>query len=366
MEQKISKDKANFIKDYIKKIENCFSNYEENININNYENDIFDILTETINVFKNELPDLENSVWFRSGTAERDANIVIASLKKYLIDNGYKDKDIPKTQLDKFWTSYKAYFENELPYKDYLKNEYVTYDNWNGGTNYIDINYYYQFELHYGIEYDEDNFSNMTNIKMFIELSFLEWIKPDKRYEYTKDINKLFRRFKLPYKLYKGKIISEGYKTTAIDNKIINYAMLERKIQFAEEMILSNESLDKKCALDYIVDSLQYLISIQDGENIKEKYSNAAICIAKDITSKEYIVIKEEINEIMKIVNEFFDIRHNEYLNKSKEIRQPISNPVFIEYLYNRIYSLLFILKLNCSKRKDEQCSSSETLFPIE
>ena len=125
MEQKISKDKANFIKEYIKKIENCFSNYEENINFNNYESDIFDLLSETINVFKNELPDLENSVWFRSGTAERDANIVIASLKKYLIDNGYKDKDAPKTQLDKFWTSYKTYFENELPYKDYLKGEYV-------------------------------------------------------------------------------------------------------------------------------------------------------------------------------------------------------------------------------------------------
>ena len=82
MEQKISKDKANFIKDYIKKIENCFSNCEDNTNFNNYENDILDILTETINVFKNELPDLENSVWFRSGTAERDANIIIASLKK--------------------------------------------------------------------------------------------------------------------------------------------------------------------------------------------------------------------------------------------------------------------------------------------
>lgn len=52
--------------------------------------------------------------------------------------------------------------------------------------------------------------------------------------------------------------------------------MLERKIQYAEEMILSSENLDKKCALDYIIDSLQYIISIQDGTGITDKYSNAS------------------------------------------------------------------------------------------
>ena len=48
----------------------------------------------------------------------------------------------------------------------------------------------------------------------------------------------------------------------------------------------------------------------------------------------------------MKISNEYFDIRHNEYLNEAKEKREPITDEVFIEYLYNRAYSLLYILKL--------------------
>ena len=59
-----------------------------------------------------------------------------------------------------------------------------------------------------------------------------------------------------------------------------------------------------------------------------------------------YAVVKNEINELMKISNEYFDIRHNEYLNKAKEKREAITDPIFIEYIYNRAYSLLYILKL--------------------
>lgn len=48
----------------------------------------------------------------------------------------------------------------------------------------------------------------------------------------------------------------------------------------------------------------------------------------------------------MKISNEYFDIRHNEYLNKAKEKREAITDSIFIEYLYNRAYALLYILKM--------------------
>lgn len=347
MNQKIANDKGVFIEEYIVKIENTMTTIDNDFDYDNYENCIFVVLSEVIRIFKNDIPELEDSAIFRSGSAERDANTIIGILKKHLIDNGYKTKNKKITIIDKFWTSFKTYFENELPYQELLKDEYVRYDNWDGGIYYTDINYNYQFELHYGIEYNEEDFSNINTIKMFIELSFAEWIKPDKRYDYTKEVNKIFRKFRLPYKLNKGKITSEGYRTTTIDNKIINFAMLERKIQFAEEMILSQDKLDKKCALDYIVDSLQYLLSLQEGETIKDKYSNAALLLCSDKNDKQYSVINNEINEIMKIVNEYFDIRHNEYLNKSKEVRQPITNPIFIEYLYNRIYSLLYLIKLN-------------------
>lgn len=347
MTQKISTDKGSFVEEYIIKIENSMVTIDDNFDYDTYESYIFDVLSEVIRIFKNDIPELEDSAIFRNGTAERDANTIIGILKKYLIDNGYKSSNKKVTVIDRFWTSFKTYFENELPYQEFLKDEYIRYDNWNNGTYYIDINYSYQFELHYGIEYNEENFTNINTIKMFIELSFAEWIKTDKRYNYTKEVNKIFRKFKLPYKLNKGKVTSEGYRTTTVDDKIINYTMLERKIQFAEEMILSQDKLDKKCALDYIVDSLQYILSIQKGENIKQKYSNAALLMCSDKDDKQYSVINNEINEVMKIVNEYFDIRHNEYLNKSKEVRQSITNPIFIEYLYNRIYSLLYLIKIN-------------------
>lgn len=346
MSNNLTDEKVSFIKDYINKIRNEFAIYEDNLEICNNESYLFDLLFETIKVFKNEIPELEDAVLFRTGTSSRDASTVIALLKKYLIDNGYKEVKETDSQIEKFWTSFKTFFENELPYQDLLKEEYIRYDNWNDGTYYLDINYNYQFNLYYGINCEEENFKDISYIKLFIELSFKEWIKTEKRYEYTKKVNQLFRNFKLPYKLQSGKIVGQGYKTTNLDDKIINYAMLERKIQFAEEMILSKETLDKKVALDYIVDSLQYLISIQKGKNKSDKIKNAAKLFAEDENSKMYAVIKSEINEIMKISNEYFDIRHNEYFNEKREIREPITDLLFIEYLYNRIYAIVYNLKL--------------------
>ena len=349
MAEKISEDKKDFITGYMDKLQQQLDEYERGLDLGGDENAILGTVREVINVLGSEIPELESSVLFRNGTTVQDARVTIGLLKKYLIDNGFSVKTENKTNIDKFWTSFVTYFEHELPYKDYLKDMYVRYDGWNGGTYYPDIDYDQQFRLHYGVSYNEEMFKAITNIKRFIELSFAEWIKPDKRYEYTKDINGLFRKFKLPYKLSKGKVISSSYKTTNIDDKIINYSMLERKIQFAEEMIMSNETLDKKVALDYIVDSLQYLVSIQRGKTVKEKYSNSAKIICGDDKSKQYIVIRNELDEIMKVANVFFDIRHNEYLNVMNEKREALGNPIFIEYLYNRIYSLVYILKLKAA-----------------
>lgn len=352
MQEKISKEKIKFVLDYIDKLESQFEIFQDNLEICNNENYTFDIIREIINIFKSDIPELESSVIFRNGTASSDASTVIGLLKKYLIDNGYSFKENKMTVIDKFWTNFMTYFNSELPDKDYLKDIYLGYDNWNGGINFLNIDFDNQFKLHYGINYSEEMFDTITNIKMFIELSFEEWIKPEKRYDYTKDVNTILKKFKLPYRLTKGKLISSGYKTTNLDDKIINYAMLERKIQFAEEMIMSKETLDKKVALDYIVDSLQYLVSIQEGDSVKEKYSNSAIIICGIKSSKQYTVIRDELEEIMKIANEFFDIRHNEYLNKSKEVREALESPTFIEYLYNRVYSILYILKMNTNIKK--------------
>ena len=55
---------------------------------------------------------------------------------------------------------------------------------------------------------------------------------------------------------------------------------------------------------------------------------------------KVYAVVKKELDELMKLSNEYFDVRHNDYLNAAKEKREPLNDSQFIEYLYNRAYLL--------------------------
>lgn len=333
-----------FMASYLDKIDEAQNIDIEKIGYDRYADNLFDIIIEISNVFEKELPEIKTSVFLHHDSLNRDIDITTGIIRKFLIKNGYKKASNINSQISKFWTSFKVYFEKELPYKDYLKSEFVGYDNWNGGVYYLDINYDYQYKLHYGIEYTDC--STINDIKMFIELAFSSWIENEKRYNFTKDVNAIFQKFRMPFKLQKGKVIKSGYRTTNLNEKIINYTMLERKIQYAEEMILSSENLDKKCALDYIIDSLQYIISIQDGKGIVDKYSNASKKISNNVDGKVYAVIKNEINELMKISNEYFDIRHNEYLNKAKEKREAITDSIFIEYLYNRAYALLYILKV--------------------
>ena len=192
----------------------------------------------------------------------------------------------------------------------------------------------------------------MEDIKMFIELAFHEWVIFEKRYDFTVMVNKRLSRFSIPYRLQNGRLIQEGYKTSYYLDKILNYSMFERKIRYSEEMITSREYLDKKSALDYIIDALQFILSVQDSEKIILKYKLAAKSVNEDENSKVYAVVKAEIEEIMKISNEYFDIRHNEYLNKAKQTREPIQDLAFIEYLYNRAYALLYLLRIKTDTDK--------------
>ena len=87
---------------------------------------------------------------------------------------------------------------------------------------------------------------------------------------------------------------------------IYNYEQLERKINYSEELIISDELLDKKTALDYITDSLQYIVSINDGDGVKMKNQEVALQVGETKESKLYTVIHNELEEINKIINEYF------------------------------------------------------------
>ena len=164
-------------------------------------------------------------------------------------------------------------------------------------------------------------------------------------YKFTIEVNDRFKIFKLPYRLQNGIVIKQGYKSTSPIDKIINYRMFERKIQFSEEMINSKDIMEKKSALDFIIDALQYLISTK-GDTRNEQYKALALSVSDNMDGKVYAVVKKELDELMKLSNEYFDVRHNDYLNAAKEKREPLNDSQFIEYLYNRAYSILYLLRL--------------------
>lgn len=257
--------------------------------------------------------------------------------------------------INKFWVSFYEWFHNVLPFANLLYPQYVGYDGWNNGTYYLDIDFNSVFRMYLGINYDnryeDQNHCTIDNIKLLIELLYNQLIKVEARYEFTIQVNKLLSYFSLPYILKNGRLIKKGYKTSNRDPLIINFQMLESKIHWSEDRILGNEVLDKHTALNYITDALQYVLSLINNLEIQELQGKrmkqrCALIVNNDESSKVYSVVQKEFSEIQTIVNEYFDIRHNEYFSQNlKSEREALNDPLFIEYLYNRIYALLYLLK---------------------
>ena len=340
--------KSQMVIDYITKVNKAISNpmvVEE-------KEDIFDLLIEIANVFQNEIPEIQSSILLRNGTETRDANTVVGLLKLYLANNNieYKEDDEENREIKRFWASLILWFETELINLDLLKDKYLRWDNWDGGIWLLDLDYDHEFTLYRGTVYPDslkNNTGDFNDIKAFIEIAYKYWIinSGECHYKFTIEVNDRFKIFKLPYRLQSGIVIKQGYKTTFPIDKIINYRMFERKIQFSEEMINSKDIMEKKSALDFIIDALQYLISTK-GDTRNEQYKALALSVSDNMDGKVYAVVKKELDELMKLSNEYFDVRHNDYLNAAKEKREPLNDSQFIEYLYNRAYSILYLLRL--------------------
>lgn len=358
-ENEMNTSKAKIVIEYIEQIKKALSSNDVSMN---GSDEIWDLIIEVGNVFQNEIPEIQNSVLLHSGTQLRDANTVIALLKLYLANNDIEyveETNEENRAIKRFWSSFILWFEKELVSLDLLKANYLTWDNWDGGIWYLNMDYDYEFQLYRGIKYPDslkNNTGNITDVKTFIELAYKNWIKSDgqSHYNFTVEVNERLRIFKLPYRLQNGILLKQGYKTTYGIDKILNYRMFERKIQFSEDMINSHDLMEKKSALDFLIDSLQYLISIQEGDKNKQ-YAALAQSVNADQNTKTYAVIKSELNELMKLSNDYFDIRHNDYLNAAKQQREALNDSQFIEYLYNRAYSLLYLLRLKQSDHKEQE-----------
>lgn len=355
-EDGMNEAKIKLVIDYIRNIDKVIENYNLDINMSD---EVFELIIEISNVFEKDIPQIKSSIWLRHGTEIRDANTVRALLKMYLANDGveYIEKE-PEENINvkRFWKSFILWFETELVNLEILKGQYLHWDNWNGGTWHLDMDYDYEFKLRRGVEYPDslkNNTGEFEDIKTFLEIAYKYWIINDGKshYTFTIEVNERFRIFKLPYRMQNGVVLKQGYKTTHGIDRIINYRMFERKIRFSEDMINSHDLMEKKSALDFLIDSLQYLISTQEGTRDKQ-YGALAYNVYNDNNSKVYAVIKQELNELMKLSNEYFDIRHNDYLNAAKEKREALNDSQFVEYLYNRTYALLYLLRLKVDKEE--------------
>ena len=62
------------------------------------------------------------------------------------------------------------WFETELINLDLLKDKYLRWDNWDGGTWYLELDYDHEFKLYRGIGYPDslkNNMGDMSDIKKF-------------------------------------------------------------------------------------------------------------------------------------------------------------------------------------------------------
>lgn len=99
----------------------------------------------------------------------------------------------------------------------------------------------------------------------------------------------------------------------------LNFSKIVLSCTFYFEFFVHIYCTIYKSALDFIIDALQYIVSIQDGSDKDKKYAALASSVNSDGNTKVYAAIKQKIKDLMKLSNEYFDIRHNDYLNDARK-----------------------------------------------
>ena len=303
------------------------------------------------------------------------ANIINITLSLEETLTAIATEESKNNDLKKFWTSFITWFE-DVPEEDKVIKPTFYY--WEGsshaGYNKMFIDYNKFYKIQYGVPY-ENILLNVCfdNIKNFIEMIYKFILIPtDGRLKFTIKVNEILRNFALPYKLDKGKFTSYSYKTSESIDNIFNFEQFERKIRYSEEMIIHKDIMDKHTALNYISDSFSYFFSLfkkTETESFTDEkvYIILSKSICNDTSKKIYSLIKEEISCVKRIINNDYDIRHNEfYSTKDNTNRESLTDIKSIEYLYNRIYALLFLLRINyrqVNKINDAEINDDELPF---
>lgn len=296
----------------------------------------------------------------------------LSSLKEKLA----KEKET-KIKLNRFWVALNEWLNDEAndPATLYRKDFHCDYQDFGNWFVHAEVDLDKEYRKYYGKNFEEINIENISfeKLKEFIELYFNNVIEIQQgRLSFTVQVNKLLKRFNLPYTMKNGKLGNPKYKTTEHIDERINYEQFERKIQYAEEMILHNDFIDKHCALCYITDAFDYFISLFKNEEEKDGklFGIVARSVNTDINSHIYEIVKKEITFVKTMTNDYFDVRHNEETSNRKnhqEVKREILNDsIFVEYLYNRINSLLYLLRIKKDKKTQMNESKKEEIQPLD
>lgn len=121
-------NKTEFIESYIKKLEDILQQYHAS-KVN--EDAVFDCIQEIRNVFIREIPEIEDAIWLKDGTAEKEANSVIGILRLRIIDSEKSTKISDIEQIEKSLRELRIEFNG-------IKNIIVDYTSDGNIINYLD------------------------------------------------------------------------------------------------------------------------------------------------------------------------------------------------------------------------------------
>lgn len=361
-EVKCTKEKL--INDYIKKIDMAIDNYNSAIEP---DEEIVNLLIEIVNVFENDIPNLQGSLLIRIGTEIRDANTTRAILIKYLADSGieYKGKGIEENVNEKrFWNSFIHWFETELPGLELLDGKYLRWDNWDGGIWLLDLDYDHEFTLYRGTVYSDslkNNTGDFNDIKAFIEIAYKYWIinSGECHYKFTIEVNDRFKIFKLPYRLQSGIVIKQGYKTT-FPSPLVLRIMKDKLKTKVLKIIFAGSSYSEKYNIIEVLKQNQYSYPSEEVHNIYETIQASATSkFGKKIIS-DNSNLANLIAKYVKGYNVIFELPTKWDRTSQKSIADPNFLPLlknqdgevvsYIGYSENSGYELL----LPFCEKKDE------------
>ena len=127
-------------------------------------------------------------------------------------------------------------------------------------------------------------------------------------------------------------------KTTTESEDIVSSMLMDLGIQGIE--------IEDKIPLTQS-DKEQMFVDILPEIEADDGVAYISFYLEEDEDKEEVLAnVKKELEELMKLSNEYFDVRHNDYLNAAKEKREALNDSLFIEYLYNRAYAMLYLLRL--------------------